>query len=126
MDLTAAYPRGLKKAAAAAAARPSVKSRVDAIIGSMPQSTDDEDNFTSRYRAPAPVAIEQAPVGWGNDNLQDRLERSIAELQRRTVSPVGTNDIILYTITGLIGLFAIDSFVSLGRKMGRHGPSRRR
>lgn len=126
MDLTAAYPRGLKKAAAAARTAPSVKSRVDAIMGSMPQSNDDEDNFTARYRAPAPaVEAFSAPTGWGNDNLQDRLERSIAELQRRSTSPVGTNDIILYTITGLIGLFAIDSFVNLGRKLGRHSSRRR-
>ncbi len=111
------------------------KSVIDEIAKSMPVADDEENNFVPSLPTPsAPKnAIEPFELqghswdsqdGMGEDMLDRKLDQCLHILKNRPQATgrsddgqPGTEDVILYTLTGIFLIYVFDSFVSLGRRM---------
>lgn len=116
------------------------KKTLDDLTSSLPISNnDDGDNFhpsTPSVPAPEPQKVPMPiepfdPQAWAglmtgtHNGLSDsevlqKLNRLVRLLEDKQVAargePAGTNDVILYSCTGIFLLFVMDNMVNLGRK----------
>lgn len=108
------------------------KSVIEEIAKSMPVADDEENNFTPSLPTPAMPknSIEPFEVeghGWEpSEDMMDRKLDQCLHILRTRGQPVSgrsddgqptTEDVILYTLTGVFLIYVFDSFVNLGRRM---------
>jgi hypothetical protein len=90
---------------------PIVQSDEEAGKNFRPQKSNIREGFRSEYA--------YAPPGFQNDAQELKLNRilSMIEQNKSGYEPSSTHDMLLYVFTGIVFLFTLDSFVSLGRRM---------
>jgi len=91
---------------------PIVQSDEEARKNYRPEKTRVQEHFGAPEFPYAPPSF----TGGANDDKLNRILHMI-EQNRTGYEPASTHDMLLYVFTGVFFLFAMDSFVSLGKRM---------
>lgn len=101
------------------------KDLVSQIVGTLPL---DQDKTTETFRVyeeqPKRLAVRETfgtPLTLGGGGDQDKLDRilRLIEQNRTGYERPAVQDMVLYIATGLFFMFTLDTFVLLGKSMGR-------
>jgi hypothetical protein len=90
---------------------PIVQSDEEAGKNFRPQATAVREGFRSEY--------PYAPPGFQVDAQELKLNRILHMIEQNKTGyePSSTHDMLLYVFTGIVFLFTLDSFVTLGKRM---------